>query len=153
MAWDVEYQAHLYVEYLLTGRVSGRDLKEAASKGITMAKKHDTVLHLINIKKAEAAKADMPLIDIFELPSKVYFNEGLNRRSRFAVVLPKPPKVCGMAQFYETVSVNRGWCVQCFETRDEAVEWLRKSKTPNQEPLGSSPATQHTTLNLKPKGH
>jgi hypothetical protein len=63
-------------------------------------------------------------IEVFNLASKQFPLEHVDRSARMAVLLPATAKERELAAFYETVCLNRGWLVQRFETRDEARRWL-----------------------------
>ena len=104
---------------------SGRDLQEATTKCILLAKEQGTVQFLVD---AEELELFAPLVDIIDLPDKQYVVEGLERLSRVALVNPKSPKAKEAAYFYETVCINRGWNVQLFPNRDDAIEWLTSTE-------------------------
>jgi len=126
MAWMLEYDGTLrIVDIVFSGITSGRDLQEATTKCILLAKEQGTVQFLVD---AEELELFAPLVDIIDLPDKQYVVEGLERLSRVALVNPKSPKAKEAAYFYETVCINRGWNVQLFPNRDDAIEWLTNTE-------------------------
>jgi hypothetical protein len=64
------------------------------------------------------------IFDLYELPARQYLEEGADRRSRVAVVAPAQPTEREPVQFYQLASENRGWLVELFDDRDDAVRWL-----------------------------
>jgi len=129
MAWMLEYDGTLrIVDIVFSGITSGRDLQEATTKCILLAKEQGTVQFLVD---AEELELFAPLVDIIDLPDKQYVVEGLERLSRVALVNPKSPKAKEAAYFYETVCINRGWNVQLFPNRDDAIEWLTNTEFSN----------------------
>ena len=126
MAWTHEYNSTLrLVEVVFTGDTTGRDLHEATTKAISLSKERGITRFLVD---AAELKLSAPLIDIIDLPDKQYVEEGLDRRSRVALITPISPRGKEAAQFYETVCYNRGWQVQLFTTRDEAMAWLHAAE-------------------------
>jgi hypothetical protein len=122
MAWTLEYNRSLrIVDLVFSGITSGRDLQEATTKCILLAKEQGTVQFLVD---AEELELFAPLVDIIDLPYKQYVAEGLERLSRVALVNPNSPKAKEAAHFYETVCINRGWNARLFPKRDDAIEWL-----------------------------
>ena len=69
-------------------------------------------------------KLDATLVDIFNLPTKQYLEEGADRSARVALLLPTPPKEREAVEFYETACRNRGWNVRSFDERPAAIDWL-----------------------------
>ena len=136
MTWAVEYNSALrIVDIAFTGITSGRDLQEATTKCISLGKERGTVHFLVDTEKLELLA---PLVDILDLPDKQYVAEGLDRLSRVAVVHPRSPKGQEAAQFYKTVCINRGWSVQLFPNRDEAIEWLTATDSSKKQDAGNS---------------
>ena len=127
MAWTLEYNTTLsIIEIVFAGKITASDLEELTTKRIKMCKEKDILEVLIDATEQELAAS---LFDIFQLPDKQYFSEGMDRKTRVALVMPKSPKSLEAAQFYETACVNRGWDVKLLPHRDEAIEWLKATNT------------------------
>ncbi len=122
MPWTLSHnQALRIVEVLYTGEVTGRELREVTSKCITLEKENGVNRFLCDASDCEISAS---LLDLFDLPAEQYAAEKADRSGRVAVVLPRSPRARDAAQFYETASRNRGWMVQAFASRQEAVDWL-----------------------------
>lgn len=121
MSWEIiRHESAGIVEARLTGVVTGDALREATTEGIRVATKHRLTRGLIDA--AEQVRSGS-MVDMVELPQQ-YSDQGLSREMRIAVVMPTAENLHGTAEFYETVCVNRGWQVQTFPARDEAIGWL-----------------------------
>lgn len=122
MAWHASYQQALHiVEVVYTGPTDQRDLQQATSHCIALAKANNTTRFLVD---AAALELTASLIDVYNLPEKQYIEEGAERTSRIALIRPRQPRSQEAADFYETVCRNRGWIVKVVATRAEAVDWL-----------------------------
>jgi hypothetical protein len=67
----------------------------------------------------------LSVVDILYLPEQKYAADKLDRKSRIAVLMPKDAAARKELQFYETVCLNRGWQVKIFNTKQEALAWLK----------------------------
>jgi len=65
------------------------------------------------------------LFKIYDFP-KLYVAQGLDRRTKEAVLLPKALKPREALKFYETVCRNLGFHVKAFDDRPAALEWLHQ---------------------------
>ena len=122
MPWTVAYDSELgIVDGRYIGRVTDDDFKKATAKAIGLAKANNTNRFLIDDSKWEGGAS---VLGLFELP-KIHEELEADRTSRAALVLPPPSSTAEMrdVQFYETVCRNRGWHVQAFLEREEAIEW------------------------------
>ena len=129
MAYTLEYNRILkIVELVYTGRLTAQESRESTSKTIALGKKHGDADALIDITEAELS---VSIFDLLVLPDRQYAEEDMNRTIRVAVVPPKLPKDKEAARFYETACLNRGWRVQLFPNRDDAIEWLKGTKSYN----------------------
>lgn len=116
------------VEVWYSGKVTARDLQEATSQLIALEKEPCVNRFLVD---AEAAEFSASLADLFNLPTKQYIEEGAERSGRVACLLPTSPKEKQAMEFYETVCRNRGWMVQVFAQRQDAIDWLTGSASAN----------------------
>lgn len=127
MAWDVQYHDDSQVvELSFSGKTTGPELKEAAASRIQFAKEKDARRNLINALDMQAPKST--ILDVLEIPVKVYSENRMDRTSRIAVVRPTDEESHWITDFYENASVMRGWEVQTFSNRDDAMHWLQSSK-------------------------
>ncbi len=121
MGWTVTHlESAGIVEIKLSGVVSGDGLREATTEAIRVAGQYGLSRGLIDATQQVRTGS---MVDLVELPQQ-YSDLGLNRESRIALVLPVEEDLHGIADFYETVCVNRGWMVQTFAARDKAIGWL-----------------------------
>ncbi len=128
MSWEVSHlESAGIVELRLIGVVTGDSLRDATSEGIRLAVEHGLVRGLIDA--TEQVKTGS-MVDLVELP-QLYSDQGLSRETRIALVLPIKEDLHAIADFYETVCVNRGWQVQSFRAREEAIAWLLAGPGPS----------------------
>ncbi len=121
MSWTVTHHASLgVIEMRLVGVVSGDDLRAATTEGIAMVRKHQLNRGLVDATEQQKTGS---MVDLIELPQQ-YSSEGLSRDTCIALVIPDNRELHGIAEFYETVCVNRGWQVRTFATRKQALAWL-----------------------------
>lgn len=123
MAWSVEYDSeHDLVQAVYAGHVTADDFKNSVMRTIECARKHKTLLLLIDDSKLESAVSTS---DIFEMPL-FYEDVEASRRSRIALIIPGSGKIREDVKFYVTVCRNRGWFAEAFDHRQEAIDWLLK---------------------------
>ena len=127
MVWDVQYHDDSQIiELTFSGKTTGPELKEAAASRIQLAKEMGARKNLINTFEMQAPKST--ILDVLEIPVKVYSEKRMDRTSSIAVVRPSDEDSHWITQFYENASVMRGWIVQIFSNRDDAIDWLQSSK-------------------------
>jgi len=78
------------------------------------------------------------VIDVNDLPARLYDSAKADRATRLALLPPCPEEARETARHYETASVNRGWLVQTFGDRREAIEWLQEKGPSNKTDAGDS---------------
>jgi hypothetical protein len=126
MTYDIRYNSALRaVELVFTEILSAEDLRKCTDEGINLEKEHDVYAMLIDAADLESAPS---VSDILDLPQQ-YEEGGFSRSNRLAFVWPRHPAAKVVAEFYDDVCNNRGWRVQPFDTRDEAVAWLTSSES------------------------
>ena len=129
MTWRLEFNSTLrIIDLVYVGHVTGPEMKEATTKAIALGKEKGILEVLVDGMEVDLGPSTT---DLFELPDKQYPAEGKSRQSRIALVLPKSPELIKAARFYETACLNRGWCVQLFPNRDEAIQWLTSTDSSN----------------------
>lgn len=134
MPWTYNYNPTLLIaEVSYVGRTTAHDLKESTSEFIALQKETGINRFLIDTSEMEFVAS---IIDILNLPEKQYLEEEADRSSRVALVMPPSAKEKEAVEFYETVCKNRGWNVQTFLERKEAVRWLTQDKSSNKPDPG-----------------
>lgn len=122
MPYTIEHNELLgIIELTYDGCVTGTDLKESTSECIALGKRTGTTHFLVFATEKDVAAS---IIDIYNLPSRQYMEEGADVRSRVAVIVPSSQKSREAVRFYETACKNRGWTVQSFPERGSAIDWL-----------------------------
>ena len=121
MPYEVNYNSKLrIVEATVSGVLSAEEFHSCTDEQMNLTAKHGIGSVLINALELTSVEFVM---DIYDLPGR-YEEGGLSRSSRFALVLPKLRSLHEIGEFYDNVCNNRGWTVQSFATRDEAIAWL-----------------------------
>jgi len=125
MTWTVEYSDELGIVILAyTGRVTGREIQEAAAARIDMGKRESVTEFLIDTKRVEADES--ATFDIYDIPNKMYNEKHVPHESNLAIVEPDSEKSKELARFFETACLNRGWAAKIFKDRDSAIAWLQQ---------------------------
>ena len=109
-----------FIETVNIGIATREDLTKEAVQAIALAKENDCALFLCDYSRSDV---NFSVADVYDLP-ELYVAEGLERSARIAVISPQSKAGAQMAQFHETVSVNRGWNAQLFDERQDALDWL-----------------------------
>ncbi len=120
------------VELRFEGEVSLSDLNVAAKEAIELMREHDCSGVYLDATAQESAPS---FAELYERP-KLYEAEGLSRSIPVVYVMPRLPKVREAAHFWETVCRNRGWFIQMFENREDAMEWLKATISANKADAG-----------------
>ena len=121
MPYDLRYNDALRaIELVFNGILSAEDLRKCTSEGIDLQNERHVYAVLINALDLESAPS---IMEVYDLPRQ-YEERGFRKANRLALVWPKVPAARHIAVFYDTVCNNRGWKVQPFDARDEAVAWL-----------------------------
>ena len=123
MPWKLEYhEQSQIVELHIDGRANGEELQEAAAARIAFGKEKGVERYIINVRHLEAPRSTTTAM--FEIPNRLYEEEGLSRSSAIAVIAPIDAQSMWAANFFEDTCVNRGWRVETFLDRDRAIDWL-----------------------------
>ena len=109
------------IEVKYTGNVTAKDLQESTSKVITMEK--ETEIHSILSDSTEAVLA-ASIIDLYDIPTIQYKEEGADYRGHLAIILSESPKEREAAEFFGVTSRSAGWRVDTFDNRQLAIDWL-----------------------------
>ena len=127
MPWNLEYHDDTQIiELTITGQVTGEDLQAAASARIALGKKKGVDRYVINARHIDAPRSTTPAV--YDIPNRLYIEEGLSRSSSIAVIAPVDSESMWITGFYEDICVNRGWRVETFLDRDRAIDWLLNAR-------------------------
>ena len=123
MVWKVEYIAELeIVELTMSGTFTDDDIKDAASARIAAGKENGATRFIIDAIDMQLTGSTF---SIYDVPAKLYSETKMERTSRIAVLTTATSASREIVEFYENVSVNRGWNARAFDDRDTAITWLR----------------------------
>jgi len=132
MSWSISFnEQKQFIELVLADTNSGQDIRDATKEGVALSKARGVSRFLVDASKMHITAS---LADILDLPNRQYFDEGLDRNSRVAVVNPESDRSKEATQFYETASVNRGWQVRTFSDRSDAEDWLTAAGSAEESP-------------------
>lgn len=121
MPYEVNCNSKLrIIEATISGMLSTEEFHSCTNEQMNLSAKHDIGSVLINALELTSVEFFM---DVYDLPGR-YKEGGQSRSSRIALVLPKLRALHELGEFYDNVCNNRGWTVQSFATRDEAIAWL-----------------------------
>lgn len=127
MGSEVQYNKDLkIIEIHLAGKVELSDLYRIGKEYVKMSKENDCNRFLVDAFEQKEAPS---FIELYDRP-KFYTTENLDRRSLVAYVLPQLEDMRETARFWETVCRNRGWYVEMFETREDALHYLMAEREP-----------------------
>ena len=123
MPWRVEFDQRLgAIRCTYAGHLNLEDIKQATLRAIALSKEYRSQRALIDTVELTSA---ISTIDIYRLP-EFYATTQAERKSRWALLLPPSGQIRDDAQFYVTVCQNRGWFIQAFDDRNEAIAWLKE---------------------------
>jgi hypothetical protein len=109
------------VDVTFSGFITGDDLRDATTACIAFQQQTGALRFLID---ADSWDMDASLVDIYDLPNRMYWEQELQRRSRIGVVLPATATAQEAAYFYETACQNHGWNAKVCSDRQTARDWL-----------------------------
>lgn len=106
----------------MIGPITGPDLKGSLADRLALGREKGVTDFIINAQ--ELVAQHKAIVDVLNLPGKEYLKENMDRQSRMAVLVPTDPESVWIAEFYETVCINRGWKVRICSDHASAVRWL-----------------------------
>ncbi len=111
------------VELTFDGTITAADMHRASDECIALQRSSGVTRFLVDANHwdLEASK-----VDIYELPSRKYWKESVDKRTRVAIILPAAATARQGAQFYQDACQNRGWNARVLPDRGSAIAWLRK---------------------------
>lgn len=131
MAWTLELNSELQIiDLIFKGNVTGPEAREATSKAIALHHEYGILRYLVDTIEMESAP---PIKNIYNLPTEQYDSEGLSHQAHIALVEPRSEIEKEATQFYQSVCLHRGWIVQLFQSRDEAIKWLMSADLSNKQ--------------------
>lgn len=112
------------VEVTHKGVMTVEGLRRIVSERVVIEKETGIGEVLVDASELESVE---DLASLLDLP-QMYVDAEISRTGRTAVIMPTSKEGIDAARFYENVCFNRGWTVQLFETKREALEWLIDSE-------------------------
>ena len=104
------------IEVLSYGKVTGQTLDASLQEVVRLNKETGLNRILVDTMKQTEMPSVMTLYN---------FANALPRNMRFAILVSEKQNTREDQDFFETVARNRGFVVREFESRDEAVDWLK----------------------------
>lgn len=121
MSFKAKYNKHLnLIESTYKGIIKGEELMQQVLSNIDLAKKNNTHKFLTDCRELSP---NINVIDSYKLVKLYEKLEGASNMKE-AILIPDIPEAARAIEFYETVSLNRGFQVKAFTDRDEALSWL-----------------------------
>jgi len=149
MPWRVEFNPKFGVVFIVyTGRIRLVDIQAATFRTIELVKEHHTALILIDCSELKTAISTM---EIYQLP-EFYDSTEASRQSKWALILPPAGQIREDTKFYSTVCQNRGWYLQAFDARQEAVDWLLTDSDKYRTDSDGRAADKHDRPVMPPQG-
>ena len=126
--YTVEFDADLrMVVATHSGAMEAKDLRGITAAIVAVAREHRVIIALLDFTRMNFA-AD--IVDIFNVPARVYPEFKVSRSAHIAVLMPPGVHERQAMRFYETASRNRGYQVSLFDSKAEAVKWLQQLPQP-----------------------
>lgn len=121
--WQIE---HLDEDNIVHVKVRGEMPEDQVvlhvTEALAVASEHEATRFLVDHREMEPL---VSMVRIYAMPG-VFEKLGLSRIHRLAVLFTPSSKHAREYEFFETVSVNRGFQVRLFEGDSEALAWLRE---------------------------
>jgi len=121
MPWEVHYLAEQ--EFILVkniGHLTFQDFSDEVYAIAQLSNEHQVFNILVDDTKMSS---DVSTADIFSFP-KLYEEAGLSKHCKIGVVMSNNGSGLDDFNFFENVSVNRGYNTQTFCTMADAIAWL-----------------------------
>jgi hypothetical protein len=125
MPWKlIHLEAEGVVETVYEGALTFSELEEAIRANAAARAEHGIRWFLADCRGLSAGGS---LTDVYRLPA-LFERLGLGRDWKEAILLPAMPAAEDEMRFYETVTLNQGYQVRIFASREEALAWLVASR-------------------------
>jgi hypothetical protein len=123
MGWDVSYLEDLkIIETKFFGYIKKPELFTAIESSIAEAGKRETKKFLSDCSNLAGGHS---LFDLYEKANEI-FAAGVPKDLKEAIILPTQSIQQDKTEFWKTVTNNLGYNVRIFQSREEALEWLKK---------------------------
>lgn len=124
MAWKLDYSvADRILIVKCEGPFSASDLEPMTKAAIDRLHQEQSLRVLLDFS---AAIAQVSLAELYKLP-ETYTDLKAPRRAHLAMVVPSDGYRLDVYQFYEDLSVNRGYFVKLFRDIATAKAWLMRA--------------------------
>ena len=118
----VTYHADIdVVETVYTGTITFEEVLQEFEQSLALANEKGTDRYIADLTATNLV--ELPRIEIFKMPG-AFEEAGGVRPVHAALVMSADRASREAAEFLRTVSRNRGWNIETFATREEAVAWL-----------------------------
>jgi hypothetical protein len=107
-----------FIKTTVTGKFDFEASRQTLFKILSLIKQPDEYDVLVDTREAEAL---LSIIDLYEL-GKALASQTILRKSKICLLVPM--KDIDMADFFETVAVNRGVQMKAFTDFEHAISWI-----------------------------
>ncbi len=122
MTWKTRYLPdERLIEIVFTGKFQMTDLVEVTQGVVKLVEQKKTFWVVCD---CTAIIHNTTAFNIYEMP-RIFDAQNIDHRIKEAVLLPEEAAARKNLAFYETVCRNRGYNVKVFDTRAEAIDWLK----------------------------
>lgn len=123
MSWTVEYDEALgIVVDTYIGVSNGKDFKDVAKKRMALGREKGTTRTLIDASRLEVEP--FTTFDLYDIVEHMYSEEGSRVEWMMAITTPESQTAREQVHFFVNLCKNRGWRIEEFADRKNAVEWL-----------------------------
>lgn len=123
MNWTVEYdEAFWIIVDTYIGRCSGQDFKDDATKRIALGVQKGTAKTLVDVSNLEVEPSTT--LDLYNIVEHMYNEEGNRAGWTMAITTPGSAVAREQVHFFVTLCKNRGWKIEDFAERKDALAWL-----------------------------
>ncbi len=109
------------IEIKYSGIVTGEDLVSAINEFVTINADKKYLLVLTDLSELSISPSLLNVYDRIEMYDKM----DISKETTEGLVIPLNDFAKETVKFYETACLNRGYNVKLFNTREEALTWLR----------------------------
>lgn len=123
MNWNVEFmEPEGIIELVVSDNVSSQEVRQATDAALSLVESRQCFSVLLNC--LDLTEAPNPSV-VQRLP-EYYAARGIDTRLRIGLVNSGSPNGLEVSRFYKLVAKQKNYTVQLFESRDAALEWLKK---------------------------
>jgi hypothetical protein len=126
MPWEIQFVPEKETLVIAArGPVSDEEARELPHRAISLLKDTQATRVLGDCRGMQSGPS---VASVYWLVND-YANRGLSRQTRIALVHSGAPQAVELAQFYETVCVNRRYEAKAFDSSKAAEAWLHSGAT------------------------